>query len=77
MTISYSRREEDADRRQLDRLRAVRGGHRGVVTKLCKEVDATLEDESSMADLTKVSRLIVISEQLDINGRPYAPWMER
>jgi len=40
--------EEEADRRKLDRLRAIRGRYRGVVTKLCREVGATLEDESSI-----------------------------
>ena len=57
--------EEDADRRQLDRLKTLRGGRHSVVAKLCREVDATLEDESFMADPTKVSRLIIISKQLD------------
>ena len=63
--IASTMSEEDANRRKLERLRAVRGGHSGVVTKLCKEANATLQNESCMADPTKVSRLTVISEQLN------------
>jgi len=36
-----------------------------LLPKLCREVDATLEDESSIVDRTKVLHLIVLSEQLD------------
>ena len=56
---------EDEDRRKLERLRAVRGGHQGVVTKLCREVEVILAEESFTTDPVKVSRLTVINEQLD------------
>ena len=45
----------------LDRLKAVRAGHRRVVTKLTREVDEAL-NEAEAGD--KVSRLNVIYEQL-------------
>ena len=37
---------EEEQQKRLDRLKAVRGGHRGVLTKLAKEVDDLLADET-------------------------------
>ena len=51
------------ERKRLDRLRAVRGGHRGVLTKLAKEVDDLLADETLSND--SAARLNVIREQLE------------
>ena len=47
------------------RLKTVRGENRGVVTKLCSEIDTVLAEESFGADPSKVSQLNVIHEQLD------------
>jgi len=55
----------NADQRKLERHRAVRGGHRGAVTKLCRELDAIVEDGSFIIDSMKVSCLTIICEQLD------------
>ena len=41
---------EEEQRKRLDRLRAVRGSHRGVLTKLAKEVDDLLADETLSND---------------------------
>ena len=54
---------EEEQRKRLDRLRAVRGGHRGVLTKLTKEVDNLLADETLSNDFA--ARLNVIREQLE------------
>ena len=54
---------EEEQRKRLDRLRAVRGGHRGVLTKLAKEVDDLLADETLSND--SAARLNVIREQLE------------
>ena len=54
---------EKEQQKRLDRLKAVRGGHRGVLTKLAKEVDDLLVDEplSNKA----AARLNVVREQLE------------
>ena len=56
---------EEEQRRKLERLRAVRGGNHGVITKLCCEIDVVLAEESFNTNLSKVSRLNIIHEQLD------------
>ena len=43
----------------LERLRSVRGGHRGVITKLTRELDTLLVGEPR-----DIGRLQVINEQL-------------
>ena len=45
----------------LERLKAVRAGHRGVITKLTRELDEAL---TGSATGEKVGRLNVIYEQL-------------
>ena len=55
---------EEEQRRKLERLKAVRRGHRGVITKLCREVDELVNEDEAM-NPTKVSRLNVIFEQFD------------
>jgi len=45
----------------LDRLKAVRAGHRGVITKLTRELDEALT--SGTATEEKIGRLNVIYEQ--------------
>ena len=54
---------EKEQRKRLDRLKAFRGGHRGVLMKLAKEVDDLLADEplSNKA----AARLNVVREQLE------------
>ena len=56
---------KEKNERKLERLRAVRGEHRGVVTKLCREVEGILADETFSTDAIKLSCLTVINEQLD------------
>ena len=56
---------EEEQQRRLERLRAVRGANRGVSTKLCREIDAVLAEESFNTDLSKLAHLNVIREQLD------------
>lgn len=51
--------------RTLERVKAVRRENCGVVTKLCREADGVLEEESFNTDPIKVSQLNVICEQLD------------
>lgn len=46
----------------LSRLRAIRGGHRGAVTKLVKEIDEIFKDETTDID---ENRIEVIDRQLD------------
>ena len=46
-----------------DRLKVVRRAHRGVVTKLTREVDTILAEESATSE--QISRLSVIYEQLE------------
>ena len=59
---------EEEQRRKLERLKAVRRGHRGVITKLCtrlcREVEELVNEDEAM-NPTKVSRLNVIFEQFD------------
>ena len=54
---------EEEQRKRLDRLKAVRGGHRGVLTKLAKEVDDLLADETLSNEAA--ARLNVVREQLE------------
>ena len=46
-----------------ERPRLVRGGHRGVVTKLTKEVDTLLEGGSPTSE--HIARLNIVYEQLE------------
>jgi len=52
--------EEDGQQRKLDRLKLIRQGHRGVLTKLIREVETLLESHEP-----EVDRLKIICEQLD------------
>ena len=52
--------EEDGQRRKLDRLKLIRRGHHGVLTKLIREVENQLESHEP-----EVNRLKIISKQLD------------
>ena len=65
---------EEEQRRKLDRLKAVRRGHRGVLTKLTREVDEIVSEaeEGVCADPTKVSRLNVIYEQFDAKMKVFS-----
>ena len=56
---------EEEQRRKLERLKAVRRGNRGVITKLCREIDTLMAVESFNTDPSSLSRLNVIHEQLD------------
>ena len=58
---------DEEQRAKLVRLKTVREGNCGVVTKLCREIDTVLAEESFNTDPTIVSRLNVIHEQL--NGK--------
>ena len=58
---------EEEQRKRLERLRAVRGVNHGVTTKLCREIDAVLAEESFNTDPNKLARLNIIHEQL--NGK--------
>jgi len=49
----------------LDRQKAVRAGHRGVITKLTREVDEALTGDAASGE--KVGGLNVIYEQLQNN----------
>ena len=49
--------------RALERSRAVRGGHHGVVTKLVREAEEILRNESLTSE--QRSRLNVIRQQLE------------
>ena len=63
--VKFFAMSEEDQQRKLERLRAVRGGNRGVITKLCHEIEAVLAVESFNTDPSSVSRLNVIHEQLD------------
>ena len=54
---------EEEQRKRLERLKAVRGGHQGVLTKLAKEVDDLLADETLSNEAA--ARLNVVCEQLE------------
>ena len=56
---------KEEQRKKLDRLKAVRHGHRGVITKLCREVDEIVNEDEEAMNPTKVSCLNVIFEQFD------------
>ena len=47
-----------------ERVRSIRGGHRGVVTKVVKEVDDLLSTKEAL-DAERVSRLNVKLQQLE------------
>ena len=49
-------------KKDLEKLKAVRAAHRGVITKLTREVDEALSSTTPVGD--KVGRLSVIFEQL-------------
>ena len=49
-------------RRKLERLKAVRGGHGGVLTKLAREVDKLLEDTPLLSEAT--TQLNIVHKQL-------------
>ena len=51
--------------RKLERLRAVRGGNRDVIMKLCHKINVMLAEESFNTDPIKVAYLNIIHEQLD------------
>ena len=55
--------EEAEQRRKLDRLKRVCGGHRSVLTKLTRELEGIVE--STEPDTNRVTRLKVIYEQLE------------
>ena len=48
----------------LERARAVRGGHRGVVTKLVLEADEIISATTETLDNTRWGRFSVIQQQL-------------
>ena len=48
-----------------EQMRSIRGGHRGVVTKIVKEVDDLLSAEGPM-NAERVSRLNVKLQQLEV-----------
>ena len=50
----------EEERKKLERLRLIRRGHRGVLTKLIKEIDTLVEPVEP-----EIDRLRIISEQLD------------
>ena len=50
-------------RRKLERLKAVRGGHGGALTNLAREVDELLEDTLSLSEAT--AQLNIVHEQLE------------
>jgi len=54
---------DEETKARLDRCRAIRGGHRGVVTKLTKEIDEILSQE--MLNEEHYIRLNVIDRQLE------------
>ena len=56
---------EEEQQRKLERLKAVRRGNRGVITKLCREIDTLMAVESFNTDPSSISRLNVIHKQLD------------
>ena len=47
----------------LERLKAIRGAHRGVTTKLTQQADGIFEKESLTSD--DYERLFVINQQLE------------
>ena len=51
---------DEEQRAKLVRLKTVKGGNRGVVTKLCREIDTVLAEESFNTDPSKVSGLNII-----------------
>ena len=50
-------------RRKLERLKAVRRGHGGVLTKLAREVEKLLEDTPLFSEAT--AQLNIVCEQLE------------
>lgn len=54
---------EEELRIKLDRLKKVRRGHRGVLTKLTREIEGLVE--STEPEPNRVSRLKIIYEQLE------------
>ena len=60
---------EEEQRRKLDRLKGIRRGHHGVLTKLTREVNKIVSEAEGCicGSSTKVSRLNLIYEQLDAN----------
>jgi len=57
--------EEEAVTRALERSRAIRGGHRGVVTKLVREAEEIITTATSPLDASLKNRLNVIKQQLE------------
>ena len=54
---------EEEQWKRLKRLKAVRGGHQGVLMKLAKEVDDLVADETLSDEAT--ARLNVVCKQLE------------
>ena len=65
---------EEEQRKWLDRLKAVRGSHQGVLIKLTKEVDNLLADETLSNEAT--AHLNIVCEQLEGKMKVYSLiWM--